>query len=157
MAGGAKGIWKTGPLHFKGESSVVLFVLVLRIVCLRKSGRFHEHRYQPEPCARGVRYSVGRAVFTHRQQSPRVSAARLVWTHRNTYLKWDDRCSNPVLIGRLSFVPAATQAARPWDLKRVVPSVIRLQTWYRKEKRRWPHARYYGSCHTSITGCVHWK
>jgi hypothetical protein len=52
---------------------------------LRECGRFHEpeQRGQPEPCAGVVRYSVGRAVCTHRQQLPRVYAARtlVVWAH----------------------------------------------------------------------------
>jgi hypothetical protein len=76
---------------------VLVLVLVLRLVCLRKCGRFHEpepkQRDQPEPWARAVGYSVGSAVCTHRQQSPRISAARLqarararaqervVWSH----------------------------------------------------------------------------
>jgi hypothetical protein len=67
----------------KGAST--LLILVLRLVCLRKCGRFHEpepkQRDQPEPCARAVRCSVGRAVCTHRQQSPLVSAARTVWMY----------------------------------------------------------------------------
>jgi hypothetical protein len=43
-------------------------MLVLRLVCLGKCGRFYEpeQRDKPEPCARAVRYSVGRAVRTHR-------------------------------------------------------------------------------------------
>jgi hypothetical protein len=55
--------------HPQGVST--LLGLMIRLVCLRKCGRFHEpepkQRDQPEPCARAVRYSVGRAVCTHRQ------------------------------------------------------------------------------------------
>jgi hypothetical protein len=54
-----------------------------------KCGLFHEsdlkQRDQPEPWAAAARYSVGTvAVCTHRQQSPRASAARAraVWTHQ---------------------------------------------------------------------------
>jgi hypothetical protein len=81
--------WKPAG-SLEGASTLLGLRLLLRLVCLRKCGRFHEpepsYRDQLEPCARAVRYSIGRAaVCTHRQQSPRVSAARvrIVWTHLN--------------------------------------------------------------------------
>jgi hypothetical protein len=47
----------------------LVFCLAIRLVYLSECGRFHEpepkQRDQPEPCARAVRYSVGRAVRTH--------------------------------------------------------------------------------------------
>jgi hypothetical protein len=78
--------WSSYHLWYcKGASTLLGYelVFVLRLMCIRKCGRFHEpkQRDQLEPCARAVRYSVGRAVCTHRQQSDR---ARAVWTHLNT-------------------------------------------------------------------------
>jgi hypothetical protein len=75
-----------------GASILLILGLVIRLVCLRKCGRFHEpepkHRDQPELRAGRVRYSVGRAVCTHWQQSARVSAVqartRIVVTHLQT-------------------------------------------------------------------------
>jgi hypothetical protein len=65
------------------EGASTLLVLVLR-----ECGRFHEpeQRDQPEPCARAVRYSVGRAaVCTYRQVTPRdcstSTQGRVVWTY----------------------------------------------------------------------------
>jgi hypothetical protein len=52
------------------KGAPTLLMLVLRLVCLRKCARLHEpepkQREKPKPCARAVRYSVGRAVCTHR-------------------------------------------------------------------------------------------
>jgi hypothetical protein len=85
-------------MSLEGESRL----FVLRLVFLRKCGRFHEpepkQRHEPEPCARAVRYSVGSAVCTHWQQSPRASAARIVWTHlKNEVLLLNGCCEKSKL------------------------------------------------------------
>jgi hypothetical protein len=64
----------------KGQYGRLRLMLVLRFVCLRECGRFHEPEpkqcYQPEPSARAVRYSVGRAaVCSHRQVTASLGSA----------------------------------------------------------------------------------
>jgi hypothetical protein len=67
--------------YFKPKDASRL--LVLRLVCLCKCGRFHEpepkQRDQLEPCARAVRYSVG-TVSIHCRYTPATVTPSLCTT-----------------------------------------------------------------------------
>jgi hypothetical protein len=72
--------WGPKRLCLGDPEGLYTALLEVRLACLRKCGRFHEPEPkqwdQPEPWAREFHYSVGRAVCTHWQQSPWVSAAQ---------------------------------------------------------------------------------